>query len=189
MKGQKHIFLFLLAFFFFIDGVYTIIDMATAYGTALGLDTPGLLAALLVTQVVAFPCSILFGRLAGRFSAKRLIEICILAYLGIAVYGIFLQNQLQFYILAVCVGIFQGGIQSLSRSYYASLIPAEQAGEYFGLFDICGKGASFMGTFLVGAVSQATGSLNLGVGALAVIFGAGFVLLRALPAAREMHNI
>lgn len=189
VKGQKHIFLFLLAFFFFIDGVYTIIDMATAYGTALGLDTPGLLAALLVTQVVAFPCSILFGRLAGRFSAKRLIEICILAYLGIAVYGIFLQNQLQFYILAVCVGIFQGGIQSLSRSYYASLIPAEQAGEYFGLFDICGKGASFMGTFLVGAVSQATGSMNLGVGALAVIFGAGFVLLRALPAAREMHNI
>lgn len=87
------------------------------------------------------------------------------------------------------MGIFQGGIQSLSRSYYASLIPAEQAGEYFGLFDICGKGASFMGTFLVGAVSQATGSMNLGVGALAVIFGAGFVLLRALPAAREMHNI
>ena len=169
--------MFLLAFFFFIDGVYAIIDMATAYGTALGLDTAGLLIALLATQFVAFPFSILFGRLAGKYPAGRLIAVCIIAYLGIAVYAVFLKTQAQFYVLAVCVGMFQGGIQSLSRSYYAKLIPAEQAGEYFGLFDICGKGASFLGTFLIGLVSQMTGSMNLGVGAMAVIFGIGLVLL------------
>ncbi len=177
VKKQKHIFVFLLAFFFFIDGVYAIIDMATAYGTALGLDTAGLLIALLATQFVAFPFSILFGRLAGKYPAGRLIAVCIIAYLGIAVYAVFLKTQAQFYVLAVCVGMFQGGIQSLSRSYYAKLIPAEQAGEYFGLFDICGKGASFLGTFLIGLVSQMTGSMNLGVGAMAVIFGIGLVLL------------
>lgn len=177
VKKQKHIFVFLLAFFFFIDGVYAIIDMATAYGTALGLDTAGLLIALLATQFVAFPFSILFGRLADRYPAGRLIAICIIAYLGIAIYAVFLKTQAQFYVLAVCVGMFQGGIQSLSRSYYAKLIPAEQAGEYFGLFDICGKGASFLGTFLIGLVSQMTGSMNLGVGAMAFIFGIGLILL------------
>ena len=177
VKKQKHIFVFLLAFFFFIDGVYAIIDMATAYGTALGLDTAGLLIALLATQFVAFPFSILFGRLAGKYPAGRLIAVCIIAYLGIAIYAVFLKTQAQFYVLAVCVGMFQGGIQSLSRSYYAKLIPAEQAGEYFGLFDICGKGASFLGTFLIGLVSQMTGSMNLGVGAMAFIFGIGLILL------------
>ncbi|MGI6216116.1 MAG: MFS transporter [Coriobacteriales bacterium] len=177
VKQQKHIFIFLLAFFFFIDGVYTIIDMATAYGTALGLDTTGLLLALLVTQFVAFPCAIIFGKLADRFATGKLILVCIAAYFCIAVYAIFLSSQFQFWVLAVCVGIFQGGIQAMARSYYAKLIPAKQSGEYFGLFDICGKGASVMGSFLVSAVSQLTGSMNLGVGAISAIMIVGFVLM------------
>ena len=100
----------------------------------------------------------------------------IIQYFLIALYGIGLHRQYQFWILAVCVGCFQGAVQSMSRSYYAKIIPAEKSGEYFGIYDICGKGASFMGTILVSAVSQITGSVNLGVGALSVMFLAGFFL-------------
>lgn len=175
---QKHIFLFLLAFFFYIDGVYTIIDMATAYGEALGLDSTGLLLALLVTQIVAFPASILFGRLSAKYSSRNLITLCIAAYTGIAVFGFFMSTQLHFWILAVCVGLFQGGIQALSRSYFAKIIPPEKSGEYFGILDICGKGASFLGTTMVSVISQATNSINLGVGAVAVLFVIGMILFR-----------
>ena len=154
VRKEKKVFLFLLAFFFYIDGVYTIIDMATAYGSALGLDSTGLLLALLVTQFVAFPFAILFGRFSQKFESEKLIMVCIIAYFGIAVFATFLKNQTQFWILAVLVGMFQGGIQALSRSYFTKIIPANQSGEYFGLLDICGKGASFMGTTIMGASTQ-----------------------------------
>ena len=176
IKKEKKTFLFLLAFFFYIDGVYAIIDMATAYGTALGLDTTGLLIALLVTQIVAFPFSFLFGRLSGKHAPEKLIMICILAYLGITVFALFMSTQLHFWILAVCVGMFQGGIQALSRSYFTKIIPAERSGEYFGIMDICGKGASFIGTTLIGIVSQLTGSVNRGIGVLIITFAVGLVL-------------
>lgn len=176
IRGQKHIFLYLLAFFFFIDGVYTIIEMATAYGSALGLDSQGLLLALLLTQIVAFPCALLFGKFSKRFEAARLIKICIAAYTAIALFAIQLDRQWEFWFLAVMVGMFQGAIQALSRSYFARIIPPEKSGEYFGIYDICGKGASFMGTMLVGAVAQLTGTANAGVGAIAVLFVIGFLL-------------
>ena len=107
------------------------IDTATAYGTALGLDTTGLLLALLLTQIVAFPAALIFGKLSSSIENTKLIKICIFAYFLIALYGITLQQQYQFWILAVGVGIFQGAIQSLSRSYYAKIIPANRSGEYF----------------------------------------------------------
>ena len=178
VKQEKHIFIFLLAFFFYIDGVYTIIDMATAYGSALGLDSTGLLLALLVTQIVAFPCAILFGRLSRRFSSELLITVCILAYTGIILFAVFMTTQAQFWVLAVCVGMFQGGIQALSRSYFAKIIPPEKSGEYFGLLDICGKGAAFVGTGIVSIVSQLTGDINKGVGAIAVLFVLGILFFR-----------
>ena len=176
IRAEKNIFVFMLAFFFYIDGVYTIIEMATAYGTAVGLDTTGLLLALLLTQFVAFPFAILFGRLAAKYSTGLLIKICIVAYTCIALFAIFLTSQWQFWTLAVAVGMFQGGIQALSRSYFAKIIPAEKSGEYFGLFDICGKGAAFLGTLIVAVVSQITDSENIGVGAIAVIFIIGFAI-------------
>lgn len=176
MKNEKHILLFLVAFFFYIDGVYTIIDMATAYGQALGLDSTGLLLALLATQIVAFPCSLFFGRLAKRYATKKLITMCIVAYIGIAIFACFMTTQLHFWILAVCVGMFQGGIQALSRSHFAKIIPAEKSGEYFGIMDICGKGASFLGTTVVGVASQLSGSINVGVGAITIIFIIGLLL-------------
>ena len=169
IKNEKRIFIFLLAFFFYIDGVYTIIDMATAYGE-LGLDTTGLLLALLLTQIVAFPCCIIFGVLAKKYSAASLITICIAAYLGIAVFAMFLTTQTQFWILAVLVGMFQGGVQALSRSYFTKIIPAEQSGEYFGLLDICGKGAFLVGTAIVSITSQLTGDISKGVGMIPYCF-------------------
>ena len=170
---HKKIFLFLISFFFYIDGVYTIIDLATAYGTALGLSSTSLLLALLLTQIVAFPAALTFGRLAQKFDTTRLILLCIFAYLGIAIFAIFLDTQAEFWILAVCVGLFQGGIQALSRSYFTKIIPAEQSGEYFGLMDICGKGAAFLGTASVSLVSQLTGSISAGVGSIAIFFVLG----------------
>ena len=186
MKEEKQVFMFWLAFFFYIDGVYTIIDMATAYGSALGLDSTGLLLALLVTQIVAFPCAIIFGNLSYRIRTEKLIIVCIFAYLGIAIFAFFLKTQLQFWILAILVGMFQGGIQALSRSYFTKIIPEEHSGEYFGLMDICGKGASFVGTTIVSIVSQLTGNISMGVGMIAILFCIGIVIfLKAVSMSRN----
>ena len=184
---KKQILFFLLAFFFFIDGVYTIIDMAIAYGTSLGLDTVSLVIALLVTQVVAFPSAILLGMLSRKVKPQNLIITCIVAYFFITVYAVFLDQEYEFWILAVCVGLFQGTIQAMSRSYYAKIIPREKAGEYFGVYDIFGKGAAFMGTLLVGGVTDIFDNQSIGVGALAVMFVIGLaffiVTVRCKPAA------
>lgn len=175
LKNDKTVLFFLIAFFFFIDGVYTIIDMATAYGESLGLDTVGLLAALLVTQIVAFPSALIFGRLSRKAKSENLITICIVAYFVITVYATFLTYLYQFWILAIAVGMFQGSIQSLSRSYFAKIIPQEKSGEFFGIYDIFGKGASLMGSSIVFLVTQLTGRQNLGVGAIAFMFPIGLV--------------
>lgn len=187
-RNEKHIFIYLLAFFFFIDGVYTIIDMATAYGTALSLDTTGLLLALLLTQFVAFPCSIIFGRLSAKYPTGLLIKVCILCYTGITLFAVFLTHVWQFWVLAVLVGMFQGGIQALSRSYLGKIVTPERSGEYYGLMDICGKGASFVGTTMIAVVSQLTDGLRfsflgleirntgIAVGSLVILFIIGFIL-------------
>lgn len=182
VKKHKKIFLFLLSFFFYIDGVYTIIDMASAYGTALGLDTTGLLLALLVTQIVAFPFALLFGYLSKKFDTEKLLQVMIIAYTCIALFAVQLDQQWEFWLLAVCVGMFQGGIQALSRSYFAKIIPPEKSGEFFGIFDICGKGASFVGTSLVGLGSQLTGNMSVGIAGLAVMFIIGLFVFRKMMA-------
>lgn len=174
LNEDKKVFFYLISFFFYIDGVYTIIEMATAYGSALGLNTNGLLIALLVTQIVAFPFALIFGRLSKKYTTDKLIKVCIVAYTGIALFAIQLDKQWEFWILAIFVGMFQGAIQALSRSYFAKIIPPKKSGEYFGLFDICGKGASFMGTTLVGLISQLTGHMNYGVAMISVMFVIGF---------------
>ena len=187
-REQKHIFVYLLAFFFFINGVYTIIDMATAYGTDLGLDTTGLLLALLLTQIVAFPCAILFGKLSAKHDSAKLMKICIVCYTCITLFAVFLVSQWQFWVLATLVGMFQGAIQALSRSYLGKIVPAEQSGEFYGLMDICGKGASFFGMALVGFINQITAGIevnvfglklqnaNLAVSVLVILFVVGYLL-------------
>lgn len=175
---EKHIFLFMVAFFFYIDGVYTIIDMATAYGQALGLDSTGLLLALLVTQLVAFPSVLVLNVIAEKIKPTVVITICILGYLFISIFAYGLNTQLEFWILAVLVGMFQGTIQALSRSYFGKIIPAEKSGEYFGLYDICGKGAAILGTVLVSVITQVTGKMNVGVSAISVLFIIGLICFR-----------
>ena len=178
IKKEKKIFLYLLAFFFFIDGVYTIIEMATAYGSALGLDTTGLLLALLVTQIVAFPCALIFSRFSKRYETTKLIKVCIAAYTLIALFAIQLDKQWEFWFLAVMVGMFQGAIQALSRSYFAKIIPKEKSSEYFGFYDIFGKGAAFIGTTVMGVSTMVSGSSRYGVAILSLMFLVGFFFFR-----------
>ena len=176
-KNKKVLF-FLIAFFFYIDGVYTIIDLATSYGKDVGISDTHLLLALLLTQVVAFPCSILFARFSKRFKSENLIMIAILGYLGIALFALQLDKAWEFWFLAVCVAVFQGAIQALSRSYFAKIIPKEKSSEYFGFYDIFGKGAAFMGTMLMGISTQLSGSSKTGVFMLALMFVVGLIAFR-----------
>lgn len=176
IKDRK-ISLFLLSFFFYIDGVYTIINMATAYGTSLGLDSTGLILALLVTQLVAFPAALYFSKISHQYKTETLIKICIIAYGLIALYAIQLDQLYEFWILAIAVGMFQGAIQALSRSYFAKIIPNENSGEYFGIFDICGKGASIFGTLIVSLITSFTGNQQYAVASLTFLFIAGFIIL------------
>lgn len=180
IKKHKKIFLFLFSFFFYIDGVYTIIDMATAYGSALGLDTTGLLLALLVTQIVAFPFALLFGYLSKKHDTSKLLQICIIAYTCIGLFAIQLDKQWEFWVLAVFVGMFQGAIQALSRSYFTKIIPADKSGEFFGIYDICGKGASFVGTAMVGFLAQITGYMNVGIAGVSLMFIIGYILFKKM---------
>lgn len=173
-------------FFFYIDGVYTIIDMATAYGKDVGISDTDLMLALLLMQVTAFPCSILFGALAKKYDARKLIKVSIIGYLGIVLFALQMRHGWEFWFLAVCVSVFQGGIQALSRSYYTKIIPKEQAAEYFGFYDIFGKGAAFMGTLLLGAATQLSGTSRMGIGLLSLLFAAGYVLFRKAERAAEL---
>lgn len=173
--NHKGIILFLIAFFLYIDGVYTIIDMATTFGTALGFDQTQLVIALLITQIVAFPCAIISGILAKKFDNGTLIIIFISGYIGVAVFAIFMTQMWQFWLLAVCVGLLQGGVQALSRSYFTKIIPLEKSGEYFGIMDVFGKGAAFVGTLLVGVVTQATNNNNLGVIPISCLLALGLI--------------
>lgn len=176
MRRQPAVFIFLLAFFFYIDGVYTIIEMATVYGSDMGIGTTGLLGALLVTQIVAFPSSIVFGRLATKIASTKLIPVCIAAYTGIALFALGLDKVWEFYLLAICVGLFQGGVQALSRAHFASIIPKEKSAEYFGIYDIFGKGATFTGTLLMGLSTDLFNTSKAGVAAIAVMLALGLVI-------------
>ena len=183
---DRRLLFFMLAFFFYIDGVHTVIKMSTSYGTDLGINSTQLVLALLVTQFVAFPSAIAYGNLAKRFGTKRMLMVGVFAYFCIVLFAaFFLKSAFEFWILAICVGLFQGGIQALSRSEYGKLIPKERANEYYGFFDIFGKYAAVMGTFLVSFFTQVTGSSSLGVLSIAVLFVVGFLCLRAMPAKEQ----
>ena len=179
---DKRILMYMLAYFFYIDGVHTIIKMSTSYGTDLGIESTMLVLALLMTQFVAFPSAIAYGRLAKRFGTRRMLLIAVFAYFCITLFAaFFLTSAVEFWILAFCVGLFQGGIQALSRSEFGKLIPKERANEYYGFFDIFGKYAAVMGTFLVSVFTQLTGNPSVGVLSIAVLFVVGFVLMWKMP--------
>ena len=177
IPNKKGIILFLIAFFLYIDGVYTVIDMATTFGTAIFPDDGNrdtqLVLALLLTQSIAFPAAIVMGKLADKVRIELLILISIVAYTGIALFAVFMYEIWQFWMLAVAVGLFQGGVQALSRSYFAKIIPPDQSGCLFGILDIFGKGASFLGTLLSSIIMNTTGSANLAAIPIACLLAAG----------------
>ena len=175
---DKKVLFFLIAFFLYIDGVGTIIDNCINIGTDLGLPTVGQVVFLLATQVVAFGGSLVFARLSQKYDTVTLILICIVGYFCVCVYALTLKSLLDFGILAFGVGCFQGSIQSLSRSYFSKIIPAENSGEYFGIYDIFAKGASFLGSAVITWVKLAGGTINIAVASLAIFFLLGFIFLK-----------
>lgn len=175
---DRKVLFFLLAFFLYIDGVGTIIDNCINIGTDLGLSTVGQVVVLLATQVVAWVFSLLFARLSRKYSTVTLLSACIIGYLCVCLYALTLRTLVQFGIMAFVVGMFQGSIQSLSRSYFSKIIPAENSGEYFGIYDIFSKGASFLGSLVIAAVKFAGGTINIAIGLMAVFFLSGLFLLR-----------
>ena len=178
-------FLFLIGYWLYIDGVDTIVLMAVDYGMSLGFESRTLITALLVTQFVGFPAAIAFGRIGEKMGTKTGIFMGLALYIVVAVWGFFMQRQAEFYILAVAIGLVQGGVQSLSRSFYAKLIPADKAAEFFGFYNMLGKFAAVIGPFLMGWVSVTTGNARYSILAVIALFLAGAFVLYTVPAERR----
>jgi UMF1 family MFS transporter len=177
IRTLKTIFLFLIGYWFYIDGVDTTVLMAIDYGLSLGFDYTILLKALLITQFVGFPAAILFGKIGEKIGTKTGIFIGIAVYVGVALWGIAMNRPTEFYVLAIAIGLVQGGVQSLSRSFYAKLIPREKAGEFFGFYNMLGKFAAVLGPLLMGWASIATGNPRYSVLAIILLFLIGAVIL------------
>jgi len=177
IRNMKVVGTFLLAYFFYIDGVDTIIKMAVDYGMSLNFSGESLIIALLIVQFVAFPAALIYGRLGAKVGAKRAIMIGIIAYSVITFLGYFITKAWHFYVLAILIGLFQGGIQALSRSLYTRIIPAEKSAEFFGFYNMLGKYAAIIGPALMGTISLVTGSARLGILSILLLFILGAFLL------------
>lgn len=181
IRQYRAIVLFLIAYFFYIDGVGTIISMSTAYGTDLGLSSTNLLIVLFATQVVAAPFALLYGRLAERFTGKKMLYVGICVYIIVCIYAMFMETIADFWVLAMLVASSQGGIQALSRSYFGKLVPKENSNEFFGFYNIFGKFAAILGPLLVAVTAQVTGNSSYGVFSLVILFIIGLVVLSRVP--------
>lgn len=188
---NKKIFFFIIAYFFYIDGVGTVIGMSTSYGTTLGLDTTGMILALLVTQLVGMPCAIFFSHLSKRYGSLRMLTVAVCIYLAICIVGFLMGFGLEqawfgtstalmlFWVLAVMVGTVQGGIQAISRSHFGKLVPPENSGEFFGFFDIFGKFAAVLGPLLYANVSLAAGRSSFGILSIVLLFLVALIIMAA----------
>jgi len=188
---QKHILIFLLAFFLYSDGVGSIIRMAIAYGTDIGLTPTTLLLVLLVTQFVAMPFAILYGKLSQKLGAKYMIYVAIFTYCVVCAIALFMNPArdlrtltIMFWALAMLVGTAQGGIQALSRSYFGRIIPKDKSNEYFGFYNVCSRFASMLGTAIFGVIALLTGQSHYGIAGIAILFVSAAVIFKFVPSDR-----
>jgi UMF1 family MFS transporter len=177
IRQLRAVFLFLAAYFLYIDGVGTIVRMAVDYGLSLGFKSDVLIRALLLTQFIAFPAALAWGRIAEIWSAKNSIMVCIAVYIGICIWAVGMETSRDFYLLAAAIGLVMGGIQALSRSLYARLIPVEQSAEFFGFYNMLGKFAAVLGPLMMGVASVLYGSARLSILVVVLLFAAGALLL------------
>ena len=179
VASNRAMLFFIIAFFFYIDGVNTVIELAVAYGEALDLGSAGLLGALLLTQVIAFPSTLLMSKLAYKYGTHRIITTAIIGYFVVSLLAMVLSEIWQFFVLAALVGLFQGTLQALSRSYFGRMVPKEKTGEYFGILDVFGKGATIIGTLLIAVLIEMLGQIRIVAVVLLVMFAIGLVFFRA----------
>ncbi|MEM6985646.1 MAG: MFS transporter [Pseudomonadota bacterium] len=177
VRQYPQVWLFLIAFWFYIDGVHTAIAMAADYGLAIGLPQETLITALLLVQFIGFPAAIVWGRLADRIGALRSIHITIWVYMAVTVAAVMMDSSLEFYLIAAVVGLVQGGVQSVSRSVFSQLIPEHKSAEFFGFYNMMGKAAAVLGPLLVGVIAATTGNSRLGLLSILILFIAGLVVL------------
>lgn len=185
VRRYRAVVFFLLAYWMYIDGVNTIQKMAVDYGLAIGLETASLIQAILMVQFIGFPAALLFGWIGQRISPVVGIFICIAVYTAVTIYATMLNTSTEFFIMAAATGCVQGGVQSLSRSYYGRLIPQDRAGEFYGFYNMMSKFAAVLGPFLMGITALLTGNSRMAILSIVVLFIGGAVLL--VVAARREH--
>ena len=181
IKEYKSAVIFLLAYFLYMDGVDTIIRMATSYGSDIGLSATSMIQALLLTQFVGFPATLVFGYYADKFGYKYSLSFAIIVYIFVVLFSSQMDTALEFYVVACVVGLVQGGVQAISRSFFSTLIPTNKAAEFFGFYNFIGKSSVFIGPFMVSGIALATGSPSYGILSLLILFIPGLILLWMVP--------
>ena len=181
IKQYKSAVIFLLAYFLYMDGVDTIIRMATSYGADIGLSAQSMIGALLLTQFIGFPATLVFGVYSDKFGYKQTLSFAIFIYIGVVLFSSQMDTAIEFFIMAAVIGLVQGGVQAISRSYFSTLIPSEKAAEFFGFYNFIGKSSVFFGPFMVSGIALITNSPSVGILSLLILFIPGLILLRRVP--------
>ncbi len=181
IKKFKSAVIFLLAYFLYMDGVDTIIRMATSYGSDIGLSATSMIQALLLTQFIGFPATLVFGHYADKFGYKYSLSFAIIVYILVVLFSAQMDTALDFYLVASVVGLVQGGVQAISRSFFSTLIPENKAAEFFGFYNFIGKSSVFLGPFMVSGIALITGSPSYGILSLLILFIPGLILLWLVP--------
>ena len=181
VRNYKKVVIFLLAYFLYMDGVDTIIRMATSYGSDIGLSASSMISALLLTQFIGFPATLVFGFYADKFGYKESLTFAIIVYIGVVLFSSRMDTATEFFIVAGIIGLVQGGVQAISRSYFSNLIPQDKAAEFFGFYNFIGKSSVFLGPFMVSGIALLTGSPSMGILSLLILFIPGLILLWKVP--------
>ena len=181
IRKYKRVGIFLLAYWFYMDGIDTIVRMSTAYGTDIGLDASSLITALILTQFVGFPATLFFGYLADRIGFQKILSIGIIIYIVICFFAYSMTTATEFYVLAATVGLGMGGMQAVSRAFFSSIIPKDKEAQFFGFYNLVGKSAVVVGPALVSIFAVAFNDSRIGIISLLILFIPGLIILWMIP--------